>query len=133
MTIRYLALLAPFLLGGCYGVYGHDEMDRYVQRSDTITMSAGNAKEVNAATHTIHPWPANVGDRRIAYDARRTGGAITRYGSQQRPLDQLPNMGQPTEAMGQPPPVTTIQNVNTTGLGAGTGGSVAVGVGGGGR
>ncbi|VIO72278.1 hypothetical protein CI1B_39220 [Bradyrhizobium ivorense] len=131
MTIRYLALLAPVLLGGCYGVAGHDEMDRYFQRSDTITMSAGNAKEVNAATHTIHPWPRNVSDRRIAYDARRTGGAVTRYGYQQRPLDQLPDMGNPTEAMGQPPPVTTIQNVNATGLGAGTGGSVAVGVGGG--
>ncbi|NLS70638.1 hypothetical protein E3H11_17250 [Bradyrhizobium brasilense] len=132
MTVRYLALLAPFLLGGCYGVYGHDEMDRYVQRSDTITMSAGNAKEVNAVTHTIHPWPAYVGDRRIAYDARRTNGAVQRYGTQQRPLDQLPDMGAPTTAMGQAPPVTTIQNVNTTGLGAGTGGSVAVGVGGGG-
>ena len=129
MTIRYLALLAPLLLGGCYGVYGHDEMDRYVQRSDTITMSAGNAKEVNAVTHTIHPWPAYVGDRRIAYDARRTGDAVKRYGYQQRPLDQLPDMGDPTKAMGQPPPVTTIQNVNATGLGAGPGGSVAVGVG----
>lgn len=133
MTLRYLALLAPFLLGGCYGVYGHDEMDRYVQRSDTITMSAGNAKEVNAATHTIHPWPAYVGDRRIAYDARRTGEAVKRYGTTSRPVDQLPDMGDPTKAMGQAPPVTTIQNVNTTGLGAGTGGSVAVGVGGGGR
>ncbi|QIG91083.1 hypothetical protein [Bradyrhizobium sp. 6(2017)] len=133
MTIRYLALLAPFLLGGCYGVYGHDEMDRYVQRSDTITMSAGNAKEVNAVTHTIHPWPRYVGDRRLAYDARRVGGAVTRYSTQQRPLDQLPDMGDPTRAMGQAPPVTTIQNVNTTGLGPGTGGSVAVGVGGGGR
>ncbi|NEU96101.1 hypothetical protein [Bradyrhizobium uaiense] len=130
MTVRYLALLAPFLLGGCYGVYGHDEMDRYVQRSDTITMSAGNAKEVNAVTHTIHPWPSYVGDRRIAYDARRATDAVKRYGTQQRPLDQLPDVGDPTKAMGQPPPVTTIQNVNTTGLGAGTGGSVAVGVGG---
>ena len=130
MTIRYLALLAPLLLGGCYGVAGHDEMDRYVQRSDTITMSAGNAKEVNAVTHTIHPWPSYVGDRRIAYDARRTGEAVKRYGTTSRPVDQLPDMGDPTKAMGQAPPVTTIQNVNTTGLGAGTGGSVAVGVGG---
>lgn len=129
MTIRYLALLAPFLLGGCYGVYGHDEMDRYVQRSDTITMSAGNAKEVNAATHTIHPWPANVGDRRIAYDARRVTESVKRYGTSARPVDQLPDMGDPTKAMGQPPPTHTIQDVNTTGLGAGTGGSVAVGVG----
>ncbi|PAY05937.1 MULTISPECIES: hypothetical protein [Bradyrhizobium] len=130
MSFRYLALLAPFLLGGCYGVYGHDEMDRYVQRSDTITMSAGNAKEVNAATHTIHPWPAYVGDRRIAYDARRATESVKRYGTTSRPVDQLPDFGEPTKAMGQAPPVTTIQNVNTTGLGAGTGGSVAVGVGG---
>lgn len=129
MTIRYLALFAPLLLGGCYGVAGHDEMDRYVQRSDTITMSAGNAKEVNAVTHTIHPWPAYVGDRRIAYDAKRTGEAVKRYSNTARPVDQLPDMGDSTKAMGQAPPVTTIQNVNTTGLGAGTGGSVAVGVG----
>ena len=129
MTIRYLALFAPLLLGGCYGLAGHDEMDRYVQRSDTITMSAGNAKEVNAATHTINPWPAYVGDRRIAYDARRTGEAVKRYGNTVRPVDQLPDMGDPTKAMGQAPPVTTIQNVNATGLGAGSGGSVAVGVG----
>ncbi|MGY2845164.1 hypothetical protein ACVIWU_004965 [Bradyrhizobium sp. USDA 4509] len=130
MTIRYLALLAPVLLGGCYGVYGHDEMDRYVRRSDTITMSAGNAKEVNAATHTIHPWPAYVGDRRIAYDARRVTESVKRYGTTSRPVDQLPDISAPTTAMGQAPPVTTIQNVNTTGLGAGTGGSVSVGVGG---
>ncbi len=130
MTTRYLALFAPLLLGGCYGLAGHDEVDRYFQRSDTITMSAGNAKEVNAVTHTIDPWPAYVGDRRIAYDARRMGEAVKRYGNTVRPVDQLPDMGDPTKAMGQPPPVTTIQNVNTTGLGAGTGGSVAVGVGG---
>jgi hypothetical protein len=129
MTIRYLALFAPFLLGGCYGLYGHDEVDRYFQRSDTITMTAGDAKQVNAVTHTIHPWPRNVGDRRIAYDARRVGAAVTRYGNTQRPVDQLPDIGNATEAMGQRPPTT--QNVNITGLGAGsaTGVSVPVGAG----
>ncbi|TWI16015.1 hypothetical protein IQ15_07790 [Bradyrhizobium yuanmingense] len=55
MTIRYLALLAPLLLGGCYGLAGHDEVDRYFQRSNTITMTAGDAKQVNAVMHTIHP------------------------------------------------------------------------------
>jgi hypothetical protein len=129
MTIRYLVLFAPFLLGGCYGLTGHDEMDRYVQRSDTITMSAGNAKEVNAVTHTIHPWPRYVGDRRIAYDARRVGAAVTRYGATRRPVDQLPDIGDATKAMGQPPPVTTQQvitsdqtinqNINDTGGGRG--------------
>lgn len=128
MTIRYLALFAPLLLGGCYGLAGHDEMDRYFQRSDTITMSAGDAKEVNAVTHTIHPWPRYVADRRIAYDARRVGAAVTRYGKTTRPVDQLPDIGPATEAMGQKPPTT--QNVNIEGLGAGSNAGVSVPVGG---
>ncbi|WP_245471664.1 hypothetical protein [Bradyrhizobium nanningense] len=126
--MRYLALFAPLLLGGCYGLAGHDEVDRYFQRSDTITMSAGNAKEVNAATHTIHPWPRNVGDRRIAYDARRVGAAVTRYGNTQRPVDQLPDIGNATEAMGP-----RGQNVNVTGLPPGSPAGVSLPVGGGGR
>ncbi|SFI01645.1 hypothetical protein [Bradyrhizobium sp. cf659] len=128
MTKRYLVLFAPLLLGGCYGLAGHDEVDRYFQRSNTITMTAGDAKEVNAVTHTIHPWPRNVGDRRIAYDARRVGAAVTRYGNTQRPVDQLPDIGPATEAMGQRPPVT--QNVNVTGMGAGSTSGISVPVGG---
>ncbi len=133
MTVRYLALLAPLLLGGCYGVAGHDEVDRYFQRSDTITMSAGDAKQVNAVTHTINPWPRNVGDRRIAYDARRVGAAVTRYGDTIRPVDQLPTIGLATEAMGQRPPTTQNINVNGLGAGASSGISVPVGNGGGGE
>lgn len=128
MTIRNLALFAPLLLGGCYGLAGHDEVDRYYQRSDTITMSAGNAKEVNAVTHTIHPWPRYVADRRLAYDARRVGAAVTRYSNTQRPVDQLPDIGLGGEAMGQRPPVT--QNINVNGLPPGTSSGVSVPVGG---
>jgi hypothetical protein len=127
MMVRYLAMLSPLLLSGCYGLYGHDEVDRYFQRSDTITMSAGDAKQVNAVTHTIHPWPRHVGDRRIAYDARRVGSAVTRYGNTQRPVDQLPDVEESGKAMGQPPPVTRIDSVNISGTGAGSTG-VAVGV-----
>ena len=92
-------------------------MDRYFQRSDTITMSAGDAKQTNAVTHTINPWPRYVGDRRIAYDARRVGAAVTRYGNTRRPVDQLPDIGDATEAMGVPP--RSNQNINIEGLGAG--------------
>jgi hypothetical protein len=127
MIFRYLTIAAVLSLGGCYGLYGNDEMDRYFQRSDTITMSAGDAKQVNAVTHIINPWPRNVGDRRIAYDARRVGAAVTRYSTTTRPVDQLPNIGQATEAMGQPPP--TNQNVNISGSGAGAP-TVAVPIGG---
>jgi len=113
MTKSYLAILAVLPLGGCYGLYGHDEVDRYFQRSDKITMSAGDAKEVNAVTHTIHPWPRNVGDRRIAYDARRVGAAVTRYGATRRPVDQLPDIGDAGKAMGERPPVTTQQIITS--------------------
>src|SRR5258708_38841460 len=128
MTIRCVGLLSPLLLGGCDGLYGDDEMDRYFQRSDTITMSAGDAKQVNAVTHTINPWPRNVGDRRIAYDARRVGKAVTCYGDTKRPVDQLPDIGPATEAMGQRPP--TNQNINVTGMGAGSSSGISVPVGG---
>lgn len=119
-------LLAVFTLGSCNGLAGNDEMDRYFQRSDTITLSAGDAKQRNAVTHTINPWPPYVGDRRIVTDARRTGSAVTRYGSTQRPVDQLPNIGLQGQAIGQAPP--TNQNINISGSGAGTAGvSVPVG------
>ena len=127
MTLRLLIVVAALSLGGCYGLAGDDEMSRYLQRSDSITMSAGDAKQVNAVTHTINPWPRYVQDRRIATDARRTTGAVQRYSTTTRPVDQLPNIGQATEAMGQPPPRN--ENINITGSSAGAG--VAVPVGGG--
>ena len=112
--------LAVITLGSCNGLAGHDEMDRYFQRSDTITLSAGDAKQTNAVTHTIHPWPPYVGDRRIISDARRVGSGVTRYSTNQRPLDTLPDIGDATKAMGQPPP--TNQNINISGSGAGSAG-----------
>jgi hypothetical protein len=93
-------LLAVFTLGACNGLAGNDEMDRYFQRSDTITLSAGDAKQANAVTHTINPWPRYVGDRRIVAEAAKTRGAITRYRSGTQPRDPLPAFGEPTFPMG---------------------------------
>jgi len=119
-------LLALVTLGSCNGLAGDDEMDRYFQRSDTITLSAGDAKQANAVTHTINPWPPGVGDRRIVSDGRRVSTAVTRYSTNQRPLDTLPDIGDATRAIGQPPP--SNQNINISGSGAGSAGvSVPVG------
>jgi len=71
-TFGVLALAAA--LGGCWGDNG-----QYLHRSDTITLSAGNAKEVNAATHVIDPWPRRVAQRRIRANGERMVGAIQRY------------------------------------------------------
>src|SRR3954452_13425785 len=104
MTVRFLAILAAALsLGGCYGLYGHDEVDRYFQRSDTITLSAGDAKQTNAVTHTIHPWPKDVGDRRIVADADKTRGAIVLLLRGTHPRDPLRALGGPAPGLAHPP------------------------------
>jgi hypothetical protein len=119
-------LLAVITIGSCNGLAGNDEMDRYFQRSETITLSAGNAKEANIVAQTINPWPRGVGDRRIISDARRAGSAVTRYSTNQRPLDTLPTIGLGGTAMGQAPP--SQSNINISGSGAGSAGvSVPVG------
>jgi hypothetical protein len=123
-----LVPLIALPLAGCYGLYGHDEIDRYYQRSNTITMSAGDAVKTNAVAQTIHPWPSYVGDRRLAYDARRVGSAVQRYGTQTRPKDQLPDLEREGIAMGPVPP--REQSINVQGLGTGTTSGVAVPVGG---
>lgn len=84
---------AAVLLGGCYGPYGYDDFARYAERKDTITPSAGDAKEVNARTHMETPWPVYVGDRRIPANGERMTKVVTRYRSPPPPA---------------PPPAITI-------------------------
>src|SRR5260370_14841300 len=98
--MTFTVLLGVFTLGSCNGLAGKDEMDRYFQRSDTITLSAGDAKKANAVTHTINPWPSYVGDRRIVAEAAKTRGAIVRYRNGTQPRDPLPALGLPGFPMG---------------------------------
>jgi len=121
-------LLAVFTLGSCNGLAGNDEMDRYFQRSDTITLSAGDAKQANAVTHTINPWPSYVGDRRIVVGAAKTGGAIARYRSGTQPRDPLPLIGIEGTPMGIAG--ATAANVDAGGGVILGGAGVSVGVGG---
>jgi hypothetical protein len=69
--------------GGCWtGVYENPGAE-YLHRSDTITLSAGNAKNVNAVTHIIDPWPRQVANRRIPGHGERMARAMDRYKSGQ--------------------------------------------------
>jgi hypothetical protein len=78
-TIAVIALAAA--CGGCWaGVY-EDPAAEYLHRSDTITLSAGNAKDVNATTHMIDPWPRHVANRRIPGHGERMEHAIEHYKS----------------------------------------------------
>ena len=126
-------LLAVFTLGSCNGLAGNDEMDRYFQRSDTITLSAGDAQHANSATQTIYPWPNYVGDRRIVAQAAKTNGAMVRYRSGTPPRDPLPAFGVSAPGQGHLPMGTagaTAANVDAGGGVILGGAGVSVGVGG---
>ncbi len=57
----------------------YEFFEPYGQRIEGITQSAGNAKDVNAVTHMIDPWPRGVMNRRIPANGERMAGAVQRY------------------------------------------------------
>jgi hypothetical protein len=81
MAVRFASTLlcvAAVALGGCK-TYGNDEGARYLQRKDTVTLSAGDASRANAVAQTLHPWPPGVGDRRIPMQGTRAARAMDCY------------------------------------------------------
>ena len=56
-----------------------DEFGRYFQRIDTASVVSGDAREVNAVTQIIDPWPPYARNRRIPANGQRMVGAIDRY------------------------------------------------------
>ena len=65
-----------------------DPFSDYLQRSDTILLGAGNAKDANAAIHTITPWPPYVGNTHIPIDGRRSVGAVERMHRVPNPFER---------------------------------------------
>jgi hypothetical protein len=116
-------ILRLLMFGGCFwwwecsGLWGDDEFQRYAQRTDRMTMTSGDAKEVNATTHMLTPWPPGVGDRRILADGQRMQGALDRYRKSIRTPDPMPDVSSPDYAMGPA--------VQEKGSGSGNGGGGA--------
>jgi hypothetical protein len=88
--IRVPAVLMLLSAGGCTQIppvpvataqwYNPvDSYQEYVQRADKLTLSAGNAQEVNTRIQEVDPWPRNVGNTRIAVDGERMADAVYRY------------------------------------------------------
>ena len=80
LTVAILLCCVITALAGCSGGQPFDDpFETYVHRSNTITLSAGNAKEANAAIHVIDPWPPYANDTRIPGDGQRMADAVDRY------------------------------------------------------
>ncbi len=101
------ALLMAGLLSGCSNPPFDDPGAEYVRRSDTISPTAGNAKEANAAIQTIDPWPRYVYNTHIPGDGARMSEAVNRY--------HVDKDG--------PRPLPPVYDITTSGVGGtGTGG-----------
>jgi hypothetical protein len=76
----------------------YEFFEPYLERLDAVTASAGDAKDINAVTHMIDPWPRHVRNRRIPANGERMVGAVTRY-----------RTGRLQSA---PPPITPVYNTS---------------------
>ena len=94
MKIRCIFGVAAFAASlACSGAsaWDQDPAAQYFERKDTIVSGAGDARNVNAATHIIDPWPRYVGNRRIPANGDRMSRAIERYreGSYRQPAPAI--------------------------------------------
>jgi hypothetical protein len=114
MKIYIITSAAAVLFSSGASAWDQEPFAMYFQRKDTVTLGAGNARDVNAATHIIDPWPRHVGNRRIPGNGDRLSRAVERY----------------RQGSYRPPAPPMFNSIGATG-GAGTGGG-SVGAGGGG-
>ena len=105
--LALLTMLAAASTAGAEDTLHYDFFAPYLQRTDKISPGAGDAKDVNAATHVIDPWPRNVGNRNIPANGERMVGAVTRY----RDTTKLPQA---------PAPIAPVE-MGTSGLYSGSG------------
>src|ERR1700751_1018266 len=89
-----ICLFATIMVSNtCRAQVLNDLFSQYFERGITITPGAGNAKDANAAIHTIDPWPAYAGYTHIPGDGRRAVNAMERMYRVPNPFSSQQQMG----------------------------------------
>jgi hypothetical protein len=80
-------LLAAVLLAGA--VAGCSDL--YLDRRDSIALSAGDAIEANKVAQVIDPWPPYSGNTNLTFNGQRMQSAVERYRTDQvtPPVDPM--------------------------------------------
>lgn len=99
----------------CNAQVPDDPFSDYLQRSVTISLGAGNAKDANAAIYTIDPWPPYVGYTRIPGNGRRAAKSVERMYRVPDPFERQDAGGGGTSGGGP----TGAPSMGATNLGAG--------------
>ena len=76
--LAFTILLFASPAGAGEVIYG-DFAVPYLQRIDTVSPGAGNARDVNSAIQVIDPWPRHSANRHIPANGERMSGAVERY------------------------------------------------------
>src|SRR6516165_2774249 len=103
-SLSLISLACGLCLAGCGNPPWDNPVSQYVQRNPGVTLSAGNAHDVNAVTHMNDPWPRYVQNRKIDGNGERMANAVARYRQQKQ----------------APPPIAPIFG-STIGISGGTG------------
>src|ERR1044071_4701855 len=83
LTNQFLLLMSlAAALGGCANDLAYDPHG-YLDRRDSIELSAGNANAHNIAVQMVDPWPRYAGNKTIAYNGQRMQAAVERYRNNQ--------------------------------------------------
>jgi hypothetical protein len=88
-----------------------------------MTMSSGDAKEVNAMAHIPTPWPRGVNDRRIVSDSAHMQRVLEWYRRSARRPDPMPEVSLPDAPMGLSITPEQQGQGNPSGGGAGAAGA----------
>lgn len=106
------------MLAGC------SDPGLYLDRRDSIALSAGDAIEANKVGQVIDPWPAYSGNTNIAFNGQRMQSAVERYRTNlvTPPIDpMMMQVANPTPTTAQTNSQnTTSSNSNPAGTGSST-------------
>jgi len=83
LAYRLAALsIAAGTLGACQTDQVYDPHG-YLDRRDSIELTAGDANASNIAMQMVDPWPKYAGNKNIAFNGQRSQAAAERYRNNQ--------------------------------------------------
>lgn len=77
-----LVVIAASALGGCTNGVAYDPHG-YLDRRDSIELSAGDANAHNIAVQMVDPWSRYAGNKNIAFNGQRMQAGVERYRNNQ--------------------------------------------------
>jgi hypothetical protein len=107
-TKRAIGLVAAVAAAGLgAGLAGCSDM--YLDRRDTIGLSAGDAVAANEITQMVDPWPPASANKNIAFNGQKMQTAVERYRTDRiiHPVPPMTSDNPAAAAAPAPPPVAS--------------------------